>query len=111
MGTIPQKYDVAITTACGNLETMVVENMVVAEKCMQFLREHRLGRLNFICLDRVTEIFGKAMSNEFNCPRQAMRLFDLIQPNEQKFRIAFYYGIRDTLVCESLDIATAINKE
>ena len=56
MGTIAKEYDVAITTACGSLDNMVVDNVTAAEKCIAHLRETRAGRANFICLDRVTQI-------------------------------------------------------
>lgn len=38
-------------------------------------------------------------------------MFDLIKYNEEKFRIAFYYGLKDTLVCDNVDQATSINKQ
>lgn len=110
LGTIPREYDVAITTACGNLDSMVVENTHAAEQCINYLREHRLGRANFICLDKVEEVFGRAMSNNFLCPETAHRIFDLVRPNDLRFRIAFYYGLKDTLVCQTIDAATAINR-
>jgi hypothetical protein len=34
----------------------------------------------------------------------------LIVPNDPKFQIAFYFGIKDTLVCEGIETATGINK-
>jgi structural maintenance of chromosome 4 len=36
------------------------------------------------------------------------RLYDLIHINDHKFKDAFYFALKDTLVCESLDIATRI---
>ena len=59
LGTIDQKYDCAVTTACSTLESMVVESTTAAEKCIQFLRENRVGRASFICLDRVQESLGR----------------------------------------------------
>lgn len=55
LGTIPAEYDVAISTACGNLESMIVDNVTSAEKCIAYLRETKAGRANFICLDRVSQ--------------------------------------------------------
>lgn len=57
LGTIPAVYDCAVTTACGQLESMVVDTTSAAEKCIAYLKEHKLGRANFICLDRVAENF------------------------------------------------------
>jgi len=57
---------------------MVVETASSAEKCIEFLRKEKLGRANFICLDRITEGYEKFMKNRFDCPNTAARLFDLI---------------------------------
>lgn len=35
-------------------------------------------------------------------------MFDLIKSNDPKFAEAFYFGVRDTLVCEGIDLATKI---
>lgn len=59
LGVIQKEYDIAITTACGSLDNMVVDNISAAEKCIAHLRETRAGRANFICLDRVTAIHEK----------------------------------------------------
>lgn len=37
-----------------------------------------------------------------------MRLYDLIKIKDEKFLDAFYFGLRDTLVCENIDLATKI---
>lgn len=55
LGTIPADYDIAISTACGGLENMVVDNVNAAEKCIAHLRETKAGRANFICLDRISQ--------------------------------------------------------
>ena len=39
LGTIDDKYDVAITTACGALNHIVVENTAVAQYCCDLLRK------------------------------------------------------------------------
>jgi structural maintenance of chromosome 4 len=37
-----------------------------------------------------------------------MRLYDLINIRDVKFMDAFYFALRDTLVCETLDIGSKI---
>lgn len=44
----------------------------------------------------------------FECPQGSSRIYDLIQATDDKFKVAFYFGLRDTLVCESIDLATKI---
>lgn len=53
MGTIDDKYDVAISTACGQLDHVVVDNMETAIKCVEFLKSTKLGSASFIGLDKV----------------------------------------------------------
>ncbi len=38
LGTIADKYDVAVSTACGALNNVVVENTAVAQRCCDHLR-------------------------------------------------------------------------
>ena len=54
MGTISEDFDIAISTACGYLDFIVVETVDIGEKCINFLREKAIGRASFICLDRVS---------------------------------------------------------
>lgn len=41
-------------------------------------------------------------------PENVPRLFDLIQMENEDFKPAFYYGLRDTLVATNLDQATRV---
>lgn len=53
LGGIDAKYDVAISTACGRLDNIVVEDVATAQKCIQFLKDHSVGRATFIALEKV----------------------------------------------------------
>lgn len=53
LGTIGEEYDIAISTGCGLLDYIVVDTVETGEKCIQFLKDMKLGRASFICLDRV----------------------------------------------------------
>ena len=44
LGTIDQKYDVAISTAAPGLDSMVVETVETAQACIEYLR-----KTNWIC--------------------------------------------------------------
>ena len=104
LGTIDQKYDVAISTACGALDNFVTDTVEAGQQCIEYLRKTNLGRGNFICLDklRVRDI------SPINTPENAPRLFDLVQPKEDKFRPAFYHALQDTLVAKDLAQANRI---
>ena len=107
LGTIDEKYDVAITTACPALDHIVVNKFEDAQRCVDYLRANKIGRATFIALDKI-EYVKDALARNFECPRQAQRLFDLIRSKNQNYRLAFYFAIRDTLVCDDIDIATSI---
>ncbi|KAE8144032.1 RecF/RecN/SMC [Aspergillus pseudotamarii] len=93
LGTIDEKYDVAISTACPALENMVVDTV-----------ENNLGRANFILLDRLPR---RDMSAVFT-PESVPRLFDLVKPKDPKFAPAFYSVMQNTLVAKDLEQANRI---
>lgn len=104
LGVIDDKYDVAVTTACSALNSIVVETVEAGQKCIDYLRERNLGRANFICLDKLP----KRNMSEIATPENAPRLFDLIKPKEPRFAAAFYSGVQNTLVGNDMDQANRI---
>ncbi len=53
LGAIDDKYDIAISTACGPLDYIVVDNMDTAMKAVDYLKRNNLGVGTFIGLDKV----------------------------------------------------------
>lgn len=104
LGTIDEKYDVAISTACPALENMVVDSVEVGQHCIDYLRKNNLGRANFILLDRLPK---RDLSSIFT-PESVPRLFDLVKPREPKFAPAFYSVMQNTLVAKDLEQANRI---
>ncbi|KAI4119888.1 MAG: hypothetical protein LQ345_000146 [Seirophora villosa] len=104
LGTIDQKYDVAISTACPSLENMVVESVEVGQQCIDYLRKNNLGRANFILLDRLARRDLSAIETPENVPR----LFDLVKSNNDIFRPAFFSVLQNTLVAKDLEQANRI---
>ncbi|KAJ3193727.1 hypothetical protein HDU82_002709, partial [Entophlyctis luteolus] len=104
LGVIDEKYDVAITTACGPLEHIVVETVDCGQKCIELLKAQNLGRASFICLDKVARMPDKRP----NLPENSKRLFDLITPKEPRFKDVFYKVLGDTLVTSDLKLANKI---
>eukprot|EP00039_Didymoeca_costata_P015826 m.274153 g.274153 ORF g.274153 m.274153 type:complete len:1308 (+) comp16286_c0_seq3:169-4092(+) len=107
LGAIDAKYDCAVTTACGALNNLVVDTVSTGQWCIQYLKEHNIGRVTIICLDKQTRLHAQ-MDAAFQAPSGTSRLFDLIRPKEDIFRPAFYYGLRNTLVSDTLDHATKV---
>lgn len=104
LGTIDEKYDVAISTACPALDNMVVETVEVGQQCIDYLRKNNLGRANFILLDRLPR---RDMSTIYT-PESVPRLFDLVKPKDDKFAPAFYSVMQNTLVAKDLEQANRI---
>lgn len=104
LGTIDQKYDVAISTACAALDNFVVESVDIGQQCIEHLRKNNLGRANFILLDRLTH---RDLS-VFQTPENVSRLFDLVKPKDKRFQLAFYSVLQNTLIAKDLDQANRI---
>ncbi|TLD33875.1 hypothetical protein PspLS_01093 [Pyricularia sp. CBS 133598] len=104
LGTIDQKYDVAISTACPALDNFVTDTVEAGQQCIEYLRKTNLGRGNFICLDKLR---SRDLS-PIQTPEDAPRLFDLIKAKDDRFRPAFYHALQDTLVAKDLTQANRI---
>ena len=62
MGAIDKKYDVAVSTACGALDHIVVDTVDTAEWCIEFLKKNDVGRASFIALNRQEHLRSAANS-------------------------------------------------
>ncbi|KAE8234564.1 hypothetical protein CF326_g388 [Tilletia indica] len=105
LGVIDDKYDVAVSTACGQLDNIVVDTVTSGQACIEHLRKNNLGRANFICLDSVRKGLNWSA---IQTPEQVPRLFDLIRVKDERFAAAFYFALRDTLVAPDLVTANRI---
>lgn len=52
-------------------------------------------------------VWGKKMQ-KIPTPENVPRLFDLVEVEDEKVRLAFYFALRDTLVANNLEEATRI---
>lgn len=104
LGTIDQKYDVAISTACGALDNFVTDTVEGGQLCIEYLRKTNLGRGNFMCLDKL----GRRDLSPIDTPESVPRLFDLIKAKDPKFLPAFYHSLQNTLVAKDLAQANRI---
>lgn len=104
LGVIDDKYDVAITTACGALNNLVVDTVEQGQACIEHLRKGNVGRASFMVLEKLPP----RDLNPIDTPEGVPRLFDLIKPKEAKFAPAFFKGIFNTLVADDLAQAQRI---
>jgi structural maintenance of chromosome 4 len=103
LATIADEYDVAVSTACGHLDHVIVQTTAGAQRCLEFLRKHNLGRANFIPLDKMKK---GAHDRVVETPEGAPRLFDLINPIKPMIAPAIFLAVSDTLVAPDLETAT-----
>ncbi|XP_052868300.1 structural maintenance of chromosomes protein 4 [Anopheles cruzii] len=102
LGGIDSKFDVAISTCCGYLDHIVVETVNTAQACIDFLKQHDIGRASFIALEKMQQ-YQRNCHNKIQTPEDVARLFDLIRVEDERVLPAFYFALRDTLVAENLD--------
>ena len=103
LATIPEKYDVAVSTACTMLDHIVVQTTAGAQRCLEFLRSNGVGRANFIPLDKMSK---GAHDRAVETPEDAPRLFELITPSNFAVTPALFLGVSNTLVAPDLETAT-----
>jgi structural maintenance of chromosome 4 len=103
LATINEQYDVAVSTACGMLDHVVVQTTAGAQRCLEFLRKYNLGRASFIPLDKQKK---GAHDRVVETPEGAPRLFDLITPTNFAIAPAMYLAVGNTLVAPDLETAT-----
>jgi structural maintenance of chromosome 4 len=73
LGAIDAQYDVAISTACGNLDNIVVETTEAGQACVQYLRENNLGRATFIIMEKIDYLRNQL--KPIQVPDKAKRYF------------------------------------
>ncbi|NXH17837.1 SMC4 protein, partial [Bucco capensis] len=106
LGAIDEKYDVAISSCCGALDNIVVDTIDTAQHCVNFLKATGIGAATFIALDKMT--IWEKKTHQIPTPENTCRLFDLVQVEDKKIRLAFYFALRDTLVARNLEEATRV---
>lgn len=107
LGAIDAKYDVAISTACGPLDNIVVDTVNCAQWCIEYLKKHNIGRGVFIALEKQEHLRQRAESR-IQTPENVHRLYDLIKVQDERVKTAFYYALKDTLVANDLEQASRI---
>ncbi|OQR69340.1 structural maintenance of chromosomes protein 4-like, partial [Tropilaelaps mercedesae] len=101
------RYDVAISMACGLLDSIVVDTTSTAKECIKFLQRNNLGKSNFLALEKMTHLINQA-KQPIRTPENAPRLIDLVQLSDPTYLGVFYYALRDTLYVRDIDSATRV---
>jgi len=107
LGTIGKKYDIAVSTACGMLDAIVVDTTEDAQAVIEFVRRSKLGQTTCICLNQIKSREAE-MLKQVATPENAPQLVDLIKPTKPEYKVAFFFALQRTLVAKDLDEATRI---
>ena len=108
LGIIDKKYDIAVSTA-GNksFDTILVNDVQTAQSCIRFLKSKNIGRAYFLALNKL-EHYANKVDTQITALENTPRLIDLIQVKNEKYKLAFYHYLKDTMVAEDLDQANRI---
>ncbi|KAL9049828.1 MAG: hypothetical protein Q9162_007002 [Coniocarpon cinnabarinum] len=98
-----KKYDTAVSTVLGrNFDTIVVDNEKAAKDCIQYLRDQRIGRADFIPLDTIQV---KGVNSSMKGMHKHMRLaIDTIDYDSSLER-AMLSVCGNAMVCDDLQTA------
>ncbi len=103
LGDVPGEYSLALEIAGGaRINSIVVENDTTAAKCIQFLREKKLGRATFLPLNKIK---GKGLDEEAKKAAKSKDVLGLainLVTFDQKYAHVFSYVFESTLVVKSL---------
>lgn len=94
----------AVTTAAGALNNLLVDTVDQGQACIEYLRRQNIGRASFMVLEKLPQ----KNIDPIQTPENVPRLFDLIKPKEPRFAPAFYKAVGNTLVAEDMNQANRI---
>ena len=107
---VEPKYQIAIETAAGgHLNDLIVDSRATAIESVNYLKKNKIGRARFLPLRRISE--GRKSPGS----KKALKLdgvigyaIDLVD-FQSKYRRAFSYVFRDTLVAENLEAVEQVD--
>ncbi len=109
LGEVDNKYSLALEVAAGSrIKSIVVEDDLVAAKCIKYLKDNRLGVATFLPLNKIkgkqASESAKKLAGEAGVHGFAT---DLVNFNP-KFKNVFYYVFGPTLVVDKIETARKI---
>nr|ATL75372.1 structural maintenance of chromosomes 4A [Diachasma muliebre] len=107
LGAVDAKYDIAVSTACGALDHIVVDTVDTAQRCIESLRRGNVGRANFIPLEKQQHLV-EVYQQRLETPENVVRLFDVVKVEDERILPAFYFALRNTLLAGDLEQGSRI---
>lgn len=96
------KYALAISTILGkNFDSVIVDNVMVAQECIAYFKKQRAGVASFIPLDTIDVEIPTLTISDFHGCTLAINAIDY----EQEYERALQYVCSDSIICDDMDIA------
>ncbi|MEK7512525.1 MAG: chromosome segregation SMC family protein, partial [Patescibacteria group bacterium] len=109
LGSVEKNYEVALAAAAGNrLNAVVVENDQVAVRCINYLKDNRLGTALFLPLNRLNVFANTTDQKTLSEPGVINFCLNLIS-FDLKFKKAFNLVFGDTLVVDNVENAKNVS--
>jgi len=106
--TVDEKYQKAVSVAMGSrMNSLIVTDENVAAKCIEYLKEHRIGRATFLPLNKLNVKPKEVLSDTLKKGFVLGYCRDLIKISPQ-YKVALDYAIGDTIVVDTIDNAKSI---
>lgn len=109
LGNVSSKYAVALEVAAGpRIKSIVVENDRLAAELIEYLKQNRLGTATFLPLNKISP---REAGNDAKKLIGAKGVHDLainLVVYDQKFKKIFSYVFSDTLIVDSIHVATRL---
>lgn len=97
-----EKYALAISTILGkNFDSVVVDNVMVAQECIAYLKKQRAGVASFIPLDTIDVEAPTLTLSDSQGFTLAINAIDY----ESEYERALQYVCSDSIICDDMDIA------
>lgn len=109
LGRVEAKFQVALDVAAGaHLTSLVVEHDGVAQSCIQYLRENRLGIATFLPINKIRgRIIPQDIYQYINAPGVLGLAIELVKFDD-RYEDIFSFVLGETLVVESVAAARDI---
>ena len=105
LGRVDKKYSLALEVAAGpRLKSIVVDDDSIAQKCIDFLKEKKLGVCTFLPLNKINSRTPSDISNIKGVHGLAVSIIKY----DNAYKNIFNYVFSDTLVVDDIETARRI---
>mgnify|MGYP001558397036 CR=1 FL=1 len=105
LGQVDKKYSLALEVAAGpRINAVVVQDDLVASKCIKYLKEKKMGIVAFLPLNKMKGVSNSPVKKGQGIHGSAL---DLVQ-YEPKFNNVFSYVFGNTMVVDNVEVARNI---